>query len=261
VKELQADILRLNFSEVSVWAVNTGECKSRNNRVPGLYMASSADRRQYLMKLAQAEITGDNYNRPTPTGRTLYHLTLWDVAKGFQRYLINKSLYDIACAAFSPDGKTVAFASKDRKVSFRNVATGAHRGTLPRTFAHTPAALTFSPDGRCLAVGTQDQVTIWELGKLEVLARLPVTGLNDLTFSPDGKRLLLSTSSGVQLWDPSAGNKAAVVGQDKSAVGSIEFAADGQRFVWMTLNGGDISVMDPNTAPIPNVAPKPDGKP
>ena len=56
---------------------------------------------------------------------------------------------------FSPDGKTLATASHDRKVKLWNVATHQELATFPLA-AHLVSAR-FSPDGRALAIGCLDE--------------------------------------------------------------------------------------------------------
>ena len=57
--------------------------------------------------------------------------------------------------AFSPDGKTLATASHDRKVKLWSAATHQELITFP--FNAYVVSVRFTPDGRALAVGYMDE--------------------------------------------------------------------------------------------------------
>src|SRR5262249_8961827 len=58
--------------------------------------------------------------------------------------------------AFSPDGKTLAMASRERSVLLWDVATGRLLETL-KGHSSGVSAVVFSPDGRTLVTGGSDQ--------------------------------------------------------------------------------------------------------
>ena len=95
--------------------------------------------------------------------------------------------------AFSPDGKTLAMASREGSVQLWDVATGKHLETL-KGHSAAVSAVVFSPDGRTLASGSHDQtVRLWNIETRRELMQLDPGNIElgyvqTLAFSPDGKR-------------------------------------------------------------------------
>ena len=101
--------------------------------------------------------------------------------------------------AFSPDGKTLAMASREANVQLWDVATGK---LLEALKGHSSAvlAVVFSPDGRTLASGGTDQtVRLWNVETRRELMQLnpgdaELGQIQSLAFSPDGQQLLAGGS-------------------------------------------------------------------
>jgi len=97
--------------------------------------------------------------------------------------------------AFSPDGKTLALASREGTVQLWDVAGGKLLKTL-KGHSSAVGAVAFSPDGRTLATGGGDQtVRLWNVETRRELMQLDsgnveLGGVETLAFSPDGKHLL-----------------------------------------------------------------------
>jgi WD40 repeat protein/tetratricopeptide (TPR) repeat protein len=101
----------------------------------------------------------------------------------------------VSDVAFSPDGKTLAMASRSGNVHLWDVATGELLETL-KGHSGTVRAVGFSPDGRTLASGSEDQtVRLWNVDTRRELMQLDHGSIElgavvTLAFSPDGKQLL-----------------------------------------------------------------------
>ena len=113
---------------------------------------------------------------------------------------------------FSPDGKTLALASRDKTVQLWDVSSG----TLLKSLAGHSSfvnAVAFAPDGRTLASGGNDQtVRLWnaetgrELMQLDS-GKIALGQVQALAFSQDGKNLLAGGGN-LALWStvPTVGN-------------------------------------------------------
>jgi len=83
----------------------------------------------------------------------------------------------VTSLAFTPDGKKIASASIDGTARLWDAITGVNLLTLPIDSDVVPGPISFSPDGKRLAVGTELGVNIFILpiGDLVALAKQRVT--------------------------------------------------------------------------------------
>ncbi len=134
-------------------------------------------------------------------GRAILWLTAnWKAVRALQNPDKNTQHYaggqgmidDLAC---SPDGKTLAMASREGNVHLWDIGTGKLRETL-RGHSSQVQAVAFSPDGRTLASGSSDQtLRLWNTETRRELMQLDSGSIDlgpirTLAFSPDGKQLL-----------------------------------------------------------------------
>ncbi|HEY7426821.1 MAG TPA: PQQ-binding-like beta-propeller repeat protein [Gemmataceae bacterium] len=165
---------------------------------------------------------------------------LLDVETGKERRRFGGSRCRLA---LSPDGRILAMQEfQDRKIHFRNAATGEELGILADQDSLIGwvgiASLVFSPDGRLLArIGKDDSIQLWEVltGKVRRRFRGHRGGINSFIFSPDGKTLLSgSNDTTVLIWD--------VERQHEERPGRLREAE--LQELWRTLAGGDAEKAD-----------------
>jgi len=134
--------------------------------------------------------------------------------------------------AFSPDGKRLASASRDKTVILWDVDSRQRLATLK---GHTDEveSVAFSPDGKRLASASNDRtVILWDVDSRQPLATL--SGHQEtvfgVAFSPDGK--WLASAGGDQsviLWDVDSRRLLATLEGHKGWVHSVAFSPDGRR--------------------------------
>jgi WD40 repeat protein len=135
--------------------------------------------------------------------------------------------------ALADDGEIGASIGAGGLVALWRPRDGVVVGGIEPTSPIDPetCALSFSPDGRLLAVRTDgDSVELWTTTPLTFLDHLPETG--EPVFSPDG-RWAAASGAGVSLYDIRAGTAAVML----PGRGPLAFTPDGSLLVVGTPDG------------------------
>jgi WD40 repeat protein/serine/threonine protein kinase len=143
-------------------------------------------------------------------------IRLWNLA-GYQEVrvlhatvLAGQDEDAVLSARFSPDGRQIVTASRDRTASLWDVASGNRLRQFEEGHEFLATSAVFFPDGRRLATGAGDNsVRIWDVAlgtQLQVLA--PTGRLGTLAVSPDGNWIVTgSPGTDAKVWDSHSGTQ------------------------------------------------------
>lgn len=238
-----------------------------------------------------------------PNGKTLASIGrnrnahLWDVEKKSQQATLDRSAMPVATAgnqgaaekpaapvvsdapepeaiqalAYSRDGKWLAIAREDGRISLRTAADGkVHREFA--AFEDVAASVAFSPDSRLLASGSFEKlIKVWNVDSGEPVSQLAGHGnwVFAVTFSPDSQ-LLASASydKTVKLWSPD-GKEIATLSGHTAGVRAVAFLPDGKHLVsgssdrtaivWNVETHQAVATLKGHSAAIRDIACSPDG--
>ena len=230
-------IVSSDDKDTLLWDIATGEFKTRLEDTAGTY--------NIVYTLDGATLYGRNRSE----------LRLWDPDNGKIKMRLGlPSASNRPLPVFSPDGQTIATAGgNDYTVQLWNLQTGQLKNALvgnpkyvkgimisngvPKLVDYATKrvrSIAFSPDGRTLAVSSNNEIVFWDPSTGERKAMLTEKrGFYYLLFSPDGRTLAAENESGIYLWNIDTINlekselQHTITGHS-AEVNSIAFSPDGK---------------------------------
>jgi WD40 repeat protein len=173
---------------------------------------------------------------------------VWDAQTGKELRTLSED--KDGYAAFSPDGKRLAYTHRTGKTTIWDVKTGRELLAF-RSRAHH---VVFSPDGKRLAGASFSETPkVWDArtGK-EILALKGHTQqITSVAYSPDGNRLSSASRDGtVKVWDAQTGAELVSL-KYPSRAGGVAFSSDGYRLAVGSPNSRDGMVTIWDATPVP----------
>ena len=86
--------------------------------------------------------------------------------------ILHTDIGDVSSAAFSPDGRLLAFGTRDKTVILWDVATRKRLGSPLTGHTDVVCCLVFSPDGKILASGSHE-IILWDVMTQKRLGSAP----------------------------------------------------------------------------------------
>ncbi len=166
---------------------------------------------------------------------------VWDLASGEVIHAGPRHARDTLAVAFTPDGRTLVTASRDRTARFWDAETGQALGGAIRHGGWVNA-LALSPDGRAVLTGSDDATgRLWSVPDGAPLTT-PLRHLRPVkavAFSPDG-RLLLTTGEDAtaQFWEARLGQPAGEPLRARAPFTAAAFSPTGRVLLTGDRDGG-----------------------
>lgn len=169
------------------------------------------------------------------------HISLWD-RSGKEQNKIRSEAKTVHAVRFSPDGKLLAFADSEKRLSICDVQSGRVMKSL-RGHAHAVICLAFKLNGSHLASGGRDgQIRLWETSAwvCERVMKGHENSILSLEFHPQGEIIASSSAdSSIRFWNSDAGES---IRRIESGHISVNFAVFNHDGTWLASGGADETV-------------------
>jgi WD40 repeat protein/serine/threonine protein kinase len=197
---------------------------------------------------------------------------VWDLATGEERCTLTGYAGTVWCAAFAPAGAPPLLAASDSQGLLKvwDVRTGTV--VFSRQQRNASVAVSFSPDGQCLAVTGGSQVALLDVATWRQRGILQghTNSIMSMAFHPDSRHLATASyDCTVRVWDAATGRKVNSFRGHTGAVFAVVFSGDGRRVIsagadrtvkfWDATANQERRLLAGHEGKVPGVAFSPDG--
>ncbi len=215
----------------------------------------------------------------SPDGATLgsgswdHTVKLWDVATKTNIATLEGHTSGVGSIAFSPDGMILGSGAGDGTARLWDIATretiAIYKHVIPFFGLDQVNSISFSLDGATFAIGTNNQVVLWDVVTKTNIATLDrqTSLVNSVSFSPTGTTLAIGSRGAVKLWDIATQNVSTFAGY-MSWIRSVSFSpngtilasgSEGEVKLWDIATGRHVTTLDRYAGSVLSVAFSPEG--
>jgi WD40 repeat protein len=161
-------------------------------------------------------------------GEVDHTIQLWDVVKGFKKFILEGHTDAANDVAFSADGTLLASVSLDMTIRLWDVETGKQESIIETKPQCTPSSVAFALDSTTIAVGCYEVgIQLWDVKVGKQLKTLADPNSYSVAFTPDGKLIASGSDNMVRLWDVATGKQAAVLEGHTDRIIQVAMSVDG----------------------------------
>ncbi|MBE9029043.1 AAA-like domain-containing protein [filamentous cyanobacterium LEGE 11480] len=199
-----------------IWSVKSGKLVNHIKDKPGIVRDIRFQSRDARL-LTSNQIKTDNFVR------------VWSTSSAQPLSMLKGHRERVNRARFSPDGRQILTASRDRTARIWS----ANSGKLERMIRNHGGVVReahFSPDGTRILTVSSGLVYLWQADTGRLLARFRHRG-SKYRFSPDGTRLLTVSGNSVYVWSVDRGTLIGILKGHQSSITQARFSPDGRRIL------------------------------